>query len=196
MLPLLPLLIAVCDVLPSDSVMAEAVFPGSFDPVTHGHIDIITRAAAMFDTVTVAVLNHPDKVGFFTVSERIKLLRHEIAELSPKVADKVRVDSFSGLLVDYLTARKARIIIRGLRAISDYDYEVQMALMNKSLHEDAETVFLVAREANSFISSSIVRQVAKLGGDISKFVPEGVVTAVLKKIKSKKGSRVSGRNKF
>ncbi len=167
--------------------MAEAVFPGSFDPVTHGHIDIITRASEMFDTVTVAVLSHPDKVGFFSVSERIKLLQHEIAQLSPKLAGNVRVDSFSGLLVDYLDERKARIIIRGLRAISDYDYEVQMALMNKSLNEDIETVFLVAREANSFISSSIVRQVATLGGDISKFVPAGVVKAVLSKIRSKKG---------
>lgn len=164
--------------------MAEAVFPGSFDPVTHGHIDIITRAATIFDTVTVSVLNHPDKTGFFTVLERIALLEHEVKAISPKI----RVDSFSGLLVDYLTARQARVIIRGLRAISDYDYEVQMALMNKSLCENIETVFLVAREANSFISSTIVRQVATLGGDISKFVPPGVVTAVLKKIETRKGA--------
>jgi pantetheine-phosphate adenylyltransferase len=160
--------------------MAEAVFPGSFDPLTHGHIDIILRACVMFDTVTVAVLDHPSKVGFFSVPERIKLMRAELKDLAPKA----RVDSFSGLLVDYLKTRKARVIIRGLRAISDYDYEVQMALMNKSLSEDVETVFLVARETNSFISSSIVRQVATLGGDIAKFVPRRVADAVLAKIKA------------
>jgi len=168
--------------LPFRLIMAEAVFPGSFDPVTHGHIDIITRAASIFDSVTVAILNHPDKVGFFTVPERMAMLEEQVREISPHV----RVDCFSGLLVDYLAARKARVIIRGLRAISDYDYEVQMALMNKSLREDIETVFLVAREANSFISSSIVRQVATLGGDISKFVPKNVVQAVLNKIAVKK----------
>jgi pantetheine-phosphate adenylyltransferase len=159
----------------------QVVFPGSFDPFTRGHNDIVRRALTLFSTVTVAVLAHPQKVGLFSVDERIKLIEAEFVDC----ADRVRVMSFSGLLVDFAQKIGARVVIRGLRAVSDYDYETQMALMNKSLNGDIETLFLVAREENSYISSTIVKQVAMMGGDVSRFVSPFVLQALVKKYASK-----------
>lgn len=156
----------------------KAIFPGSFDPLTNGHLDIIHRSLRIFERLTVAILENSTKATLFSVDERVALIRDEVAEFG----DRVEVKGFSGLLVEFARQEQSHIIIRGLRAISDYDYEAQMALMNKNLDEEIETVFLIAREANSYISSSIVKQAALLGGDITKFVPAGTIKAVKKKM--------------
>ena len=156
----------------------HAIFPGSFDPLTNGHADIIRRASTIFGRVTVGLLSHAHKNTLFTVEERLRLLRAEFEDCS----QTIKVASFSGLLVDFARSLDARIIVRGLRAVSDYDYEAQMALMNKSLSPNLETVFLVAREENSYISSTIVKQVALMGGDISKFVSPIVAAALKSKL--------------
>jgi len=157
----------------------SAIFPGSFDPLTNGHSDIIRRSLTIFSRVTVAVLSNPNKNTLFSVEERLELLEEEFSDCD----DKVIVASFSGLLVDYAATIGANIIIRGLRAVSDYDYEAQMALMNKSLSENIETLFLVTREENSYISSSLVKQIASMNGDVSKFVPKAVARALTRKRK-------------
>ena len=157
---------------------SHAIFPGSFDPMTNGHIDIIHRTLKIFDQLTIAILKNPDKSALFTVEERATLIEAEFASHG----DRVKVTSFSGLLVQFAAQIGASVVIRGLRAISDYDYEAQMALMNRSLSGDIETVFLIAREDNSYISSSIVKQVALLGGDITKFVPAAVQAAVKRRV--------------
>ena len=162
------------------STTRSAIFPGSFDPLTNGHIDIIERSLTLFDGLTIAVLENSEKKPLFSVSERIALIAQECAAYN-KVKERVVVRSFSGLLVEFAKQEKCHIVVRGLRAISDYDYEAQMALMNKSLYRDLETVFLIAREENSYISSSIVKQVALLGGDISRYVPGGIRSAILAK---------------
>jgi len=158
-----------------------AIFPGSFDPITNGHLDIINRSLQIFDKVIVAILNNSHKQALFSLEERISLIKEEFADRS----DRVEVQSFSGLLVAYAKKMKARVVIRGLRAISDYDYEAQMALMNKNLSDEIETVFLVARENSSYISSSLVKQVAELGGDVSNLVPAPIHKALKAKFKVK-----------
>ena len=155
----------------------RVVFPGSFDPLTNGHTDIVRRSLKIFDTIIVAVLSNPDKITLFTVEERLQLVRDEFKDCG----DKVRAISFSGLLVDFLKKIDSRVILRGLRAISDYDYEAQIALMNKSLHEDAETFFLMTSAKSSYISSSLVKQIARFGGDVSDLVPTPVAKALIKK---------------
>lgn len=146
--------------------MRIGICPGSFDPVTLGHMDIITRACRIFDKVIVAVPINPDKHFSFTVEERMDMLRTVTAGMG------VEVDSVGGLLVDYAREKGATAIVKGLRAVSDYDYEFQMALANKQLNPEVETMFLPTRVENMFLSSSLVKQVAGFGGDISHFVPE------------------------
>jgi pantetheine-phosphate adenylyltransferase len=161
--------------------ISTAVFPGSFDPLTNGHVDIIERSVEIFDTVIVGVLNNPSKSCLFTPEERVSLISRQFKRLQ----GRVRVESFSGLLVEFVQSVHSRVIIRGLRAISDFDYEAQMALINRKLSPKVETFFLTAREEHSYISSSVVRQVAMLGGDVSEMVPAVVATALAKKYRDK-----------
>ena len=155
--------------------MRSAVCPGSFDPVTHGHIDIVARAARMFDEVTVAVLVNPDKHGLFSVDERIDMLREALDdEIGSSGADSaVRVEAFEGLLVDFCRERGIGAIVKGLRAITDFDYELQMAQMNARL-SGVETVFVPTSPEWSFLASSLVKEVAGHGGDVSGLVPARV----------------------
>lgn len=155
-----------------------AVYPGSFDPVTNGHIDIIQRAAKLTDTLYVAVLTNPSKKPFFTVEERISLLEKVTEDIT-----NVKIEPFSGLLIDYAEKIGAKIIFRGLRAVSDYEYELQMALANKKLKGDTETLFMVANSKYSFLSSSLVKEIATFGGDLTGMVPDFVISEVEAKIK-------------
>jgi pantetheine-phosphate adenylyltransferase len=144
-----------------------AVYPGSFDPVTNGHLDIITRGLAVFDAVIIAILVNPDKHPLFTVEERVALIREAY-----KGEARVRVDTFSGLLVDYAERVGASVIVRGLRAVSDFEYEFQMALMNRRLDPNIETVFMAPADGYSYVSSRLVKEVFQLGGDVSALVPK------------------------
>ncbi len=156
-----------------------AIYPGSFDPVTNGHLDIITRGSKLVDHLIVSVAVNAGKSSMFSVDERIELLRQEISKISfPNT--QISVVSFSGLLVDFAKEKNATMILRGLRAVTDFDYEFQMTGMNTRMVPDIETVFLMASEKNLFIASSIVKEVASLGGDISSFVPASVVEALNK----------------
>ncbi|NEU29488.1 pantetheine-phosphate adenylyltransferase [bacterium LRH843] len=150
-----------------------AVCPGSFDPVTFGHLDIITRGAAVFDKVIIAVLHNRNKVPMFSVEERIALLREATMNL-----ENVEIDSFNGLLIDYMKKRQARTIIRGLRAVSDFEYEMQAASINKKLDPEIETFFMMTNNHHSYLSSSIVKEVATYGADVSDLVPGIVVKAL------------------
>ncbi|HEV8569490.1 MAG TPA: pantetheine-phosphate adenylyltransferase [Actinoplanes sp.] len=148
--------------------MIRAVCPGSFDPVTNGHLDIIGRAARLFDEVIIGVLINQHKTGLFTIEERIDMLREVTAPYG-----NVRVESFRGLLVDFCRAQHAAVVVKGLRAVSDFDYELQMAQMNIGL-SGVETLFMPTNPLYSFLSSSLVKEVAKWGGDVSPLVPEVV----------------------
>jgi pantetheine-phosphate adenylyltransferase len=143
-----------------------AIYPGSFDPVTNGHLDLIARAAMIFDKVVVAVTRNPEKDALFEVKERVEML--EAVTFDWK---NVEVDVFEGLLVDYARTRGAGVILRGIRAVSDYEYELQMAMMNRKLESQIETVFMLPAEAYSFVSSRLVKELARLGGPIKGFVP-------------------------
>ncbi len=145
---------------------SRAVFPGSFDPITNGHLDVIERGLKVFDELIVAILVNPGKEPLFTVEERIDLIRLVCREMP-----RVRVETFSGLLVDYAVRAQARVILRGLRAISDFEYEFQMALMNRRLNPEIETVFMMPAEGYSYLSSRMVKEVFQLGGDVSQLVP-------------------------
>jgi pantetheine-phosphate adenylyltransferase len=147
----------------------RCVCPGSFDPVTNGHVDVIERASRLYDEVTVAVLINTAKTGLFEVAERIEMLEEVTAELG-----NVRVDSFQGLLVDYCRARDIPVVVKGLRAVSDFDYELQMAQMNNRL-TGTETLFVATNPEYSFLSSSLVKEVATWGGDVSGLVPDPVL---------------------
>jgi pantetheine-phosphate adenylyltransferase len=149
--------------------MRRAVCPGSFDPVTNGHLDVFARAAAMADEVVVAVLINHSKAGLFSIDERMEMLREVVAPFP-----NIRVDSFHGLLVDYCTDEGITAIVKGLRAVSDFDYELQMAQMNYRL-ASVETVFITTNPLYSFLSSSLVKEVAKFGGDVSGLVPDAVL---------------------
>jgi pantetheine-phosphate adenylyltransferase len=153
-----------------------AVVPGSFDPVTFGHLDIIKRGASVFDEIHVVVLNNSSKISLFTVEERMDLIREVTTSLP-----NVHVDSFSGLLVEYAKNVNAHAIVRGLRAVSDFEYEMQITSMNRVLNEKIETFFIMTNNQYSFLSSSIVKEVAKYGGNISELVPKQVESALKKK---------------
>jgi pantetheine-phosphate adenylyltransferase len=155
-----------------------AVCPGSFDPVTYGHLDIIKRGANVFDQVYVCVLNNSSKKPLFTVEERCELLQQVTSNLP-----NVTIESFQGLLMDYARSKKANAILRGLRAVSDFEYEMQITSMNRVLEENIETFFMMTNNQYSFLSSSIVKEVAKYGGNISDLVPKVVEEALNKKFK-------------
>jgi pantetheine-phosphate adenylyltransferase len=155
--------------LPEIPLHVTAIYPGSFDPITNGHLDLIQRGSRMFDRLIVSILRNDSKQPLFTVEERMEMLR-EVLHVYPDV----EIESFDGLLVDYASARQATVLLRGIRAISDYEYELQMALMNRRLRPEIETVFMMANEAYSFISSRLVKEVFFLGGNIAGLVPSSV----------------------
>jgi len=150
--------------------MQRAIYPGSFDPVTNGHLDIIQRGCKLFDEIIVAILVNPEKTPFFSVEERKAILADVLTDIE-RGGCKVVVDSFEGLLVQYAAEREAHAIVRGIRAISDYEYELQMALMNRRLQPALETVFMMPAEAYSYVSSRLVKEVFHLGGSIQGLVP-------------------------
>lgn len=162
--------------------MRIAVCPGSFDPVTYGHLDIINRAARLFDKVIVLVSYNPSKknTASFSLAERVEMINTVTRHLS-----NVVVDCHDGLLADYLQTTGACAIVKGLRAVSDFEYEFQMALANKKLYSDAETVFLTTSSENMYLSSSVVKEIASLGGDISAFVPSEILESIIKRLSKK-----------
>ena len=156
-----------------------AIYPGSFDPLTNGHLDVVQRAAKLFDRVVMAVAENDSKNPLFTLAERTAMVKKSVAHLP-----NVQTDSFSGLLVDYVAAKKAQAIVRGLRAVSDFEFEFQLALMNRKLNENIETIFMMPKDTYTFLSSRIVKEIARLGGDVSSFVPANVQVALKKKLKT------------
>ena len=163
--------------------MKRAVYPGTFDPITLGHLDVLARAVRIFDEVIIAVAADSGKDASFTVAERVKLIEQCIG--SESWASRVRVASFHGLLVEFARKEKAVAVIRGLRAVSDFEYEFQLALTNRRLHPELESVFLMPRETLSFLSSNLVRELARLGAPLDEFVPAAVVAALRKKFAKK-----------
>jgi pantetheine-phosphate adenylyltransferase len=161
-----------------------AVYPGSFDPVTNGHLDLISRCAPLVDRLIVAVLRNAGKQPLFSVEERVEMLRQATADMP-----NVEVDSFDGLLVEYARRRGACLLLRGIRPISDYEYELQMALMNRRLAPEIETMFMMAGEAYSFLSSRLVKEVIALGGDVSGLVPPQVEAKLRERFPARKPAR-------
>ncbi len=157
----------------------KVIYPGTFDPITNGHLDLVQRAARLFETVIVAVAKNPSKASMFSQRERIHLASEALIDLN-----NVQVEGFDGLLIHYARAHHARIILRGLRAVSDFEYEFQLASMNRNMLPDLETLFLTPAEQHSFISANLVREIAGLGGDITQFVPKVVAKALQTKFKS------------
>lgn len=156
-----------------------AVYPGTFDPITNGHLDIIERSAKIFDKIIVAVLENPDKkTHMFTVRERIELIKKSTTHIS-----NIEIDYFNGLLVNYVKKKGADVIIRGLRAISDFEYEFQMTLMNQKLNSDIETFFMMTKSTYSYLSSSVIKQVAKYDGSIEGLVPESIIEDIYNNIR-------------
>jgi pantetheine-phosphate adenylyltransferase len=155
-----------------------AVYPGAFDPITNGHIDVVNRALNMFDRVIIAVAVNPAKRPLFTIEERVEMIRETINE-NPRI----EIDTFTGLLVDYVTNCQANVIVRGLRAVSDFDYEFQMALMNRRLNRNVETVFLMTGFRWIFISSTLIKEVASLGGSVEGLVPDVACRRLKEKFK-------------
>ena len=160
-------------------MIKTAIYPGTFDPITHGHVDLIRRGIKIFDKLIVAVAHNPDKNPIFTVSERIDMLKEITKDMK-----NVEVDDFGGLLVDYVRIKGANVVLRGVRAFSDFEYEFQMALTNRKLSQEIETIFMMPNESFSYVSSKIIKQIASMNGDISKFVPEVVQEYLKKKLNS------------
>ncbi len=156
----------------------HAVYPGSFDPFTNGHLDVVQRASRLFDRVTVAVLVNPRKENrfLFSIEERLAIIREATQHLN-----NVEVESFSGLLADYMRHKGARVIVKGLRAVSDFEYELQMAHLNRQLNPEVETLFVMAATRWSYISSTMVKEIARYGGDVSRFVPKATAEALERK---------------
>jgi pantetheine-phosphate adenylyltransferase len=167
--------------------MRTAIYPGSFDPLTNGHLDVVQRAAKLFDRVVVAVARNEDKHPLFTLDERLALVKQAVRHLPA-----IEADAFDGLLIEYVLRRKAQAIVRGLRAVSDFEFEFQLALMNRKLNENIETIFMMPKDTYTFLSSRLVKEIARLGGDVSAFVPAHVRTALTKKFS---GARKSGNRK-
>ena len=159
--------------------MRTAIYPGSFDPLTNGHLDVIERAVKLFDHVVVAVAKNESKQPLFSLEERVELVRRSIKHIP-----NAEADSFDSLLVDYVNKRNAQAIVRGLRAISDFEFEFQLALMNRKLNEKVETIFMMPKDTYTFLSSRIIKEIARLGGDITAFVPAQVRTTLLEKLKT------------
>ncbi len=158
-----------------------AVYPGSFDPLTNGHVDIILRGAKLFDRIIVAVLINAEKKPLFSVEERLAIIRETF-----KATANVEADQFSGLLIDYARAKQANVIVRGLRAVSDFEYEMQMALMNRHLQPAVETVFMMPAEQYTYVSSRLIKEVVALGGDVTGLVPAGVEARLNRKKRTQK----------
>jgi pantetheine-phosphate adenylyltransferase len=156
--------------------MRRAIYPGSFDPITNGHLDVIARARKLFDEVVVAVAHNVEKAPLFTLEERLDLLRETLGQ-----EHGVRIGQFEGLLVDFAVAQEATAVIRGLRAVSDFEFEFQMALMNRKLQGNVETIFLMPKEEYTYLSSRLVKEIARLGGDVSSFVPASAAAALARK---------------
>jgi len=161
-------------------MMLTAIYPGSFDPLTNGHLDVIQRAAKLFDRVVVAVARNESKHPLFTLEERKRMVERAVRRLP-----NVKADSFEGLLMDYAQRQSAQAVIRGLRAVSDFEFEFQLALMNRKLNERIETIFMMPKDAYTFLSSRIVKEIASLGGDVTAFVPAHVRTALLAKLRQR-----------
>jgi len=149
--------------------LTTAIYPGSFDPITNGHLDVLERASKIFKKVIIAVLVNPNKNSFLSTETKVALIKESVSHLN-----NVEVDSFMGLTVEYAKAKNANVLIRGLRAVSDFEYEMQMAQINQNLGPQLDTIFLITKVENNFVSSSIVKEISLLGGDISQFVPEQV----------------------
>src|SRR6202048_5152605 len=156
--------------------MRRAIYPGSFDPVTNGHLDVVERARKLFDEVIVSVAHNDEKEPLFSLQERLDLLQQTVGRI-----DNIRIAQFEGLLIEFAHAQKASAVIRGLRAVSDFEFEFQMALMNRKLEGSVETIFLMPKEEFTYLSSRLVKEIARLGGDVSSFVPPAVATALAKK---------------
>ena len=163
--------------------MRTAIYPGTFDPITNGHLDILERALKLFDKVIITVARNSAKNPLFTEEERLAMMKESVRHLKG-----VEIDSFDGLLVDYARKKKATAVVRGLRAISDFEYELQMALMNRKLDEDFVTVFLMPNEKYTYLNSSIVREIAKHKGNIREFVPPHVLRSLKEKLRQQKNA--------
>jgi len=158
----------------------SAIYPGTFDPITFGHLDIIKRAALLFDKIIIGVIEKPLKSQFlFTIDERLEMIKNSTTDIK-----NIEIETFDGLLVDYAQNKKVNLIIRGLRAITDFEYEFQMALTNKKLANNIETMFMMTNEKYSYLSSSVVKEIAKFNGDISEFAPEFVIKKLKNKFKT------------
>ncbi len=166
-------------------MMKKAVYPGMFDPFTHGHLDVIKRGSMVFDTLVVSVGCNPLKEALFSIEERMEMIQEQVADLG-----NVEVDSFSGMLVDYLKTQQTNIILRGIRTVSDFEYEFQRALTNRVLDSRVETVFIMACEQYSFLNSTLIKEIVSLGGSVGQFVPQSVERCLMQKFKQVYGKSI------